>query len=79
MVRLDGEIDMATVSVLETALAGLSRDVVIDADGVSFMDSTGLKAILDARDRLASEGRTLSVHNRPTAVQRLFDAAGATL
>lgn len=45
-----GEIDMATVTQLRDAIASLEPgDVIVDLSGTSFMDSTGLSALLDAR------------------------------
>jgi anti-anti-sigma factor len=52
-----GDLDLATVealrAALEAALAG-SRDVVLDLEGCTFLDSSALKAIADG-DRWARE------------------------
>ena len=83
VVRVDGELDMSTVPMLEGVLraVGASRPqwVALDLREVDFMDSAGLKAILTARERFAASGRTLQLRNEPPCVRRLFALAGATL
>ena len=72
---------MATAPMLESVRRAVSESrpdaVVLDVDRVGFMDSAGLKAILEARDRLAAGGRTLQLLNSPPVVQRLFELADA--
>jgi anti-anti-sigma factor len=75
-----GEVDLQTASALrdsltEAAGAG-SGDVVVDLEGVGFLDSTGLNALLGARAGLASDGRQLRVERASTRVMRVFEVAG---
>ena len=53
LLRLIGEIDMATSDEFRRALSDLAdrrpTDVIIDASGVSFMDSTGLHALIEGK------------------------------
>lgn len=75
VVTARGEIDMATVADLEKALdeaLGTSPDVVLDLAGVGFMDSTGLKAILAAEQRLAERGGRLALVVVDGPVRRLL-------
>lgn len=71
--RLSGELDLATRSELVVALGSLVADgarwVTIDLAGVSFMDSTGLSALLEAR-RLGAE---LTLRNPVPRVRKLLD------
>lgn len=83
VIRVDGELDMATVPMLESVLKAVGdarpQAVVLDVHSVGFMDSAGVKAIVAARDRLAARGRTLQVRNGSPSVERIFELTGATL
>jgi anti-sigma B factor antagonist len=57
MFFLEGEVDLATVPVVNTAVGeAISRGgpITIDISGVSFMDSTGIGALLQAAKNLPS-------------------------
>lgn len=65
MLVATGELDLATVEILEAAVdraisAGFNR-IVIDLTAVSFMDSTGMRALLVTSQRLEEENGTLGV------------------
>lgn len=77
VVKLNGELDLASAPELERELreaeaAGTAR-VVIDLSGLGFMDSTGLQALLRARERSSSGAFTLSLRHGPHQVQRVFE------
>lgn len=73
--QVEGEIDMASAPQLAEALSRLDRSdgrVVIDLAGVTFMDSTGLHAVLD--EVASRNGSGPVVLRRPTRpVRRLLD------
>src|SRR5690242_5632449 len=74
-----GEIDLATAGrfreAVETALAS-SGNLIVDLSDVTFMDSTGLRALLQARER-TEVGRRLTVEVADGgAVDRLLKLAG---
>jgi anti-sigma B factor antagonist len=77
LVRLFGELDLATVPRAEAAIeeaeqhAGMG--IEIDLSGLEFMDSTGLRMLLRARERADDGQRTLQLRPGPRAVQRIFD------
>jgi anti-anti-sigma factor len=79
-VAVRGEIDVASVTELEMALDAAIHSstgaFVLDLDGVQFLDSSGLSAILRARALLARTERELAIVCRPGPVRRLFDVAG---
>jgi anti-anti-sigma factor len=77
-VVLDGEIDLATAAEMRRRLFDDTRAEVVVADfaGVGFMDSSGLRALLEVQSRLTEEGRTLALVNLPAQVRRLFEIAG---
>lgn len=75
-----GEIDLATVDQLEDALATAMSDadanVAVDLTGVTFMDSTGLRALLSANQKLAGSGHRLALIVSGGPVDRLLDISG---
>ena len=74
-----GEIDLATVGQLEDALAASgdgSTDVAVDLMGVTFMDSTGLRALLAANQNLSESGRRLVLIVNGGPVDRMLDISG---
>ena len=74
-----GEIDMSTAPILDSCLdAAIEQhrsNVVIDASGVMFLDSSGLNTLLKARARL-TPGRDLIVRNPIPVVERVFTLSG---
>ncbi|MHB1924204.1 MAG: STAS domain-containing protein [Acidimicrobiales bacterium] len=77
-----GEIDIATEQALRDAAAAAvasapSGRIVVDLHQVSFMDSSGLRALLQSRDTAEAAGTAFRITAVPEgAVQRLFRAAG---
>ena len=79
LVRLMGEIDLAAVEALETTLLPLEGrfpTVILDLRGVSFLDSTGLRAIVSADARARKGGFELKIVRGPEQVQKLLYLAG---
>jgi anti-sigma B factor antagonist len=50
-VSLRGELDLATAPRLEHALAEAGDRVLLDLRGLTFMDSTGVRVLLEAAER----------------------------
>ena len=48
---LRGELDLATAPQLEHALAAAGDGVLLDLRGLTFMDSTGVRVLLEAAER----------------------------
>ena len=72
---LYGELDMATAPQLRE-LDDVHGPLLLDLNGVSFLDSTGLTALLTARDGALAAGGSLQLTGTSTAVVRLLDIAG---
>ncbi|HUH80879.1 MAG TPA: STAS domain-containing protein [Solirubrobacteraceae bacterium] len=76
ILELQGELDMASSELLDRALAGAdlgdSQAVVLDLHGVTFADSTGLKAIFRARKAVRDSGRRFAVTQGSRQLQRLL-------
>jgi anti-anti-sigma factor len=78
-VEVGGEIDIAVVSQLRSRLiAEQAETVELDLAAVTFIDSSGLAGLLDAKAALAESGQTLELVNRPRAVVRLLQITGLT-
>ena len=64
-IELAGELDIATApeleNVLETRFADPGADLVLDLQGVTFLDSSGLRAVLVASRAAKDAGRRLVV------------------
>jgi anti-sigma B factor antagonist len=79
LVCLIGEVDLATVEAIETTLLPLEArfpTVILDLRGVSFLDSTGLRGIVDADARARKRGIDLKIVRGPENVQKLLYLAG---
>jgi anti-sigma B factor antagonist/stage II sporulation protein AA (anti-sigma F factor antagonist) len=78
-VILTGEIDMSNVDTLAEALAAApatAHSLVVDLADVTFLDSTGIAALLSAHRRAGASGRTLTVVNAQGMVRRVLDITG---
>lgn len=80
VVRLPAEVDLATAPELrDQMLAALNRDgahLVVDALDVTFMDSSGVNALVRARERAATLGGSLHVVTRSPTVRRVLQITG---
>jgi anti-sigma B factor antagonist len=76
-VRPIGEIDIATAPVVEAHLSELTaagfKQVTLDLRTVCFLDSTGLRMILEWDARSRADGFSFALVAGPPAVQRLFE------
>lgn len=78
VISLRGELDLTSVPQFERELrdaeaTGPGR-LVIDLSGLDFMDSTGLRALLQARERAKGEdGHQLALRRGPRQVQRVLE------
>jgi anti-anti-sigma factor len=80
-VRVTGELDLATAAILAQALSqaeARAQRVVLDLRELTFMDSAGVHAILDATLRATAAGRRLVLVRGPSHVDRVFDLTRAS-
>ena len=76
-VALLGQIDIASAWRLRDAVLGQPTEVVVlDLSGVTFMDAAGVRALLEARDAAAVDGRRVVVHRPSACVRRLLAVVG---
>ena len=79
-IRALGDLDMAAAPVLDAEIAALreagTRSVVLDLTALRFLDSSGLRCILDGDAALRRRGVPLRLLPGPPAVQRVFELTG---
>jgi anti-sigma B factor antagonist len=75
-----GEIDLATVNTLRSAitsaLAQGVRHVVLHLEGVIYIDSSGLGTLIGAHKRVTASGGTMTVVCTRPRILRLFAITG---
>ena len=77
---LAGDIDSHTAPALAEALAGAAADsdLVVDVAAVGFIDSSGLRVLVEENKRFEAAGSVLSLANASEAVRRLVEITGLT-
>jgi anti-anti-sigma factor len=79
-VRFAGELDLATVPDAEVAVAqardGEGRRLLLDLRELTFLDSSGLRLILQIERACRLDGCDLEILPGSRGVQRVFDLAG---
>src|SRR5256885_14432656 len=63
LVKLRGELDLATAGDLEQTLASSLGNVEIDCAGLEFIDSSGLHVLVDVHKALERRGHRLGLRN----------------
>ena len=79
--RVSGEVDAHSSESLGTALESAgdtSTSLKIDMSGVTFMDSSGLRILVEAQQRAEAGGATLLLRSPSRQIIRLLDLAGLT-
>ena len=80
LVRVSGDLDVATSprfkETLDAVLDTGSQTVLLDLEGVDFLDSTGISAIVVARRSLEERGASLSIDGLSPAAERVLEIAG---
>lgn len=75
-----GEIDVETAPKLEAAFDALieagASIVVLDASSIDFIDSTGLRSVVAASNKLSALGGRLLIEGMSGAVQRVLEVTG---
>lgn len=75
-IRATGEIDAHTAPTLAAALEAAGTDVRLDLSAVAFVDSSGLRVLIDAHQRLVETGGALTIVSPSEPVMRLFEISG---
>ena len=79
-VTVVGEIDLATGAALrgrlDQVIASTAGTVVLDLAGVGFIDSSGLRVLVETHRRLAAMNRSLRVHDPSAPTRRVLRITG---
>jgi anti-sigma B factor antagonist len=79
-ILVQGELDLGAVPTLDEHLRLLEQDgvkaIILDLRDLSFLDSTGLTALLAASSRAAKDGHRRAIVGAPDPVRRLFEITG---
>jgi anti-sigma B factor antagonist len=82
ILAVSGEVDVATVPRLREQLHGLvaqgSNRIIVDLDGVDFLDSTGLGVLVGALKRVRSNDGELSLVCTQPRIRKVFEVTGLT-
>lgn len=82
VLRVSGEIDIATAPALAEALrarleaAGPGAELIVDLAAVTFIDARGLAVLLEAAEVARSRGITLRTTGHPSCLRRLTAVTG---
>ena len=81
VVTVAGEIDSSNCGVLQDLLTDMARDrssggVDVDLAAVTFIDSSGLRALIVGQRAMAEAGGSLRVTAASESVRRLFEITG---
>jgi len=80
VLRARGELDLATVPTLaasiDAAIEAGARNVLLELDEVTFMDSSGIREIVRGRKEIAEQGGRLKIDGASGAVQQVLEVSG---
>ncbi len=82
VVAVRGEIDVYTAPKLREALVDLVNagryNLVVDVEGVDFLDSTGLGVLVGALKRVRANGGELALVCTSSRIRKVFEVTGLT-
>jgi len=80
VVTVGGELEFGTAAPLRTALLDLAHEhggrLVLDLEGVEFIDSTGISLLVQAKQRLEAQGSCFVLRRPAHRVMRVLEIAG---
>ena len=77
VVEVAGELDIASVPELAHEFGTLEPcNVTVDLTRVTFVDSSGLRCLVEAHERTHDDGNTLRVRGTSRIVRRTFEITG---
>jgi anti-sigma B factor antagonist len=82
-ITLSGELDVATTEVLRRTLSADAADgaqrAVVDLDGLTFCDASGIRELIALQDRLTGGHRTVTFRATRRRIRGIMKIAGADL
>jgi anti-sigma B factor antagonist len=77
VVQLRGELDLASVGRVTEVLEGIASDrVIVDLSGLSFIDSSGVAALVRTQQQMAAADQDLALTRPSRMVARVFEILG---
>ena len=81
-IRIHGEVDLAVRDQLVAAITALAQsaegsEIVVDLSSLTFIDSTGIGALMHAVETVREVGKKLVIQNVPERIRRTFNYAEA--
>jgi len=79
ILQLVGELDISTAPGLREQLMQLlimDGDIVVDLSGLTFMDSSGISALIVAHKRARDQGRKMTLRRPAGAVAKVLAVSG---
>ena len=81
-VAMRGEIDIATAPdltyVLDESIKHDDAHILVDCEQLTFIDSCGVRVLLDAYRQVREQGRHMLLVNVPPGPRRVFELLGLT-
>ncbi len=79
VLALRGELDVANAERVRTRLLSSEASIlVVDLEGLTFIDSSGLTALVHAHNQLTGRGRGFELRGATKGVKRVFEITGLT-
>ena len=80
-IRVHGEVDMAVTKELVDAITDVAQadehdTVVVDVARLTFLDSSGIAALIRARNVVEAMGKELEIYRVPERIHRTLTVAG---
>lgn len=76
VVAVAGEVDIDTAPLFEDRLLGLAGSIRLDLRAVTFMDASGVRALVRMHEHCEREGRSFSIQASSSHVERLLTSLG---
>ena len=79
VIDIGGELDMSTCGQLRDAIQshiGAATGIVLDLAAVSFVDSSAIRVMIEARAAALAAGGSLTIRNPSAPVHRVLTVAG---
>lgn len=82
VVTVRGELDAASAPRLKETLHDLGgyddHDVIVDIEGLTFIDSSGIYVLIQALKRMSTEGRNLTLRGADSRAHKVLDVCRRT-
>jgi anti-sigma B factor antagonist len=80
VVRVAGDLEFGTAASLRSALIDLAQQgcdpLIVDIEGLDFIDSTGLSLLVQAKQRIEAQGQHFILRNPSARVLRVLEISG---